>query len=267
MKGRYAEAHGVYSGDDKLHAKILKLRAAAAAEAAAAAAASKHNATAAPPPAAEDDDDAPMVAPPPPQLPLLSSSSFTPTPHPPTSSTTTTSSSPPPPPVAVPPHLWSCLFPYQRAGIAWMHNLYARNHGGILGDDMGLGKHSPLKPNSSDSSQNRHALARQDAASCVVHHRVVLQQARAASHPTNRTNNVTICRRLISRVIVCAPLSVMPHWQQEFAKSHPPPSPPPPPPRPDVNNCNINVLRWAPNVNVRLFHGDSKAVRNTALAK
>jgi hypothetical protein len=27
-----------------------------------------------------------------------------------------------------------------------MHNLHTRNHGGILGDDMGLGKHSRALP-------------------------------------------------------------------------------------------------------------------------
>jgi SNF2 family DNA or RNA helicase len=32
------------------------------------------------------------------------------------------------------------LFDHQRAGIAWLWQLHLRQHGGILGDDMGMGK-------------------------------------------------------------------------------------------------------------------------------
>jgi hypothetical protein len=246
----YVQAHSVYSGDAKLQAKIAKLRAAAAVNSTAAAqsvAELTSQAKTAPTAAlqreheqetcAVDDDDAPLVAAVPPhsrpaELSSLSSSSSTST----TSATATISPSSLPPPIAVPPHLWSCLFPYQHTGICWMHSLFTRGHGGILGDDMGLGKQhaSPsrvtvkhctlssytLPPPAHQHQQPAlpppHALRRQDAASRVIHHGVVLQQARATALP--HCNNVTLCPRLVSRVIVCAPLSVMPHWQQEFAK-------------------------------------------------
>jgi hypothetical protein len=144
----YEEAHGVYGGDVKLQAKIAKLRLASAADAVAAAPSRAHAASAAPA-SNDDDDDAPLVAAPPllQQPPAPSSSS--------SSTTTTTTTTIPLPPVAVPPHLWSCLFPYQRTGITWMHELFTRGHGGILGDDMGLGKTSPLPPLSSPCSATK----------------------------------------------------------------------------------------------------------------
>jgi DNA excision repair protein ERCC-6 len=32
------------------------------------------------------------------------------------------------------------LFEHQRAGIDWLWQLHLKQHGGILGDDMGMGK-------------------------------------------------------------------------------------------------------------------------------
>lgn len=40
----------------------------------------------------------------------------------------------------LPVELSSRLFPHQRVGVDWMYNLYRNKCGGILGDDMGMGK-------------------------------------------------------------------------------------------------------------------------------
>ena len=40
-------------------------------------------------------------------------------------------------------HAWDTLFDYQREGVRWMYDLYQRGVGGILGDEMGLGKVQP----------------------------------------------------------------------------------------------------------------------------
>lgn len=45
--------------------------------------------------------------------------------------------------LVIPHHLWGELYPYQRTGVRWMCELHAVNSGGIVGDEMGLGKAMP----------------------------------------------------------------------------------------------------------------------------
>lgn len=40
----------------------------------------------------------------------------------------------------LPQSIFSKLFEHQRVGVAWMHNLFKKSMGGVLGDDMGMGK-------------------------------------------------------------------------------------------------------------------------------
>eukprot|EP01031_Cornospumella_fuschlensis_P051339 gene51339-62779_t len=42
--------------------------------------------------------------------------------------------------LSLPNAILSKLFDHQRVGVAWMHNLFKKNMGGVLGDDMGMGK-------------------------------------------------------------------------------------------------------------------------------
>ena len=44
------------------------------------------------------------------------------------------------PPLPLPAALEQRMFPHQREGVQWLYNLHHRELGGILGDDMGLGK-------------------------------------------------------------------------------------------------------------------------------
>lgn len=41
-------------------------------------------------------------------------------------------------------NLWGSLYDYQKEGVEWLQNLYANGVGGILGDEMGLGKFTEL---------------------------------------------------------------------------------------------------------------------------
>ena len=43
-------------------------------------------------------------------------------------------------PFVLPRDIFERLYPYQRAGVAWMARLWQMGHGGILADEMGLGK-------------------------------------------------------------------------------------------------------------------------------
>ena len=42
--------------------------------------------------------------------------------------------------LCVPHNIWSRMFDYQRTGLQWMWELHTQRVGGILGDEMGLGK-------------------------------------------------------------------------------------------------------------------------------
>eukprot|EP00948_MAST-09A_sp_MAST-9A-sp1_P001703 g1703.t1 len=44
------------------------------------------------------------------------------------------------PPFMIPSVLWDTLYPYQRDGVRWLWKLRASGRGGILGDEMGVGK-------------------------------------------------------------------------------------------------------------------------------
>lgn len=68
------------------------------------------------------------------------------------------------------------LMDHQKIGVRWLHSLYLNNSGGILGDDMGLGKTYQVI--------------------CLL--AGLMQQ------------------QLIKRVLILAPVSVLPNWQREI---------------------------------------------------
>eukprot|EP00981_Chlorochromonas_danica_P000056 scaffold26_cov159-Ochromonas_danica.AAC.19 len=43
-------------------------------------------------------------------------------------------------PLALPQNLIERLYPHQKVGVDWMYQLFRSNSGGVLGDDMGMGK-------------------------------------------------------------------------------------------------------------------------------
>jgi len=103
---------------------------------------------------------------------------------------------------SLPSEIYKCLYQYQLEGILWFWSLFNKGMGGILADDMGLGKTIQ-----------------------VISFLAGMFDA-----------------KLIKRVLIIMPVSVMPNWEHEFNK-------------------------WAPGIRVKSFHGTNKKERFRNLEK